>query len=637
MPALLPWLALLALVLGFRRRGRGLGAALVAALVWWSALLALGSEVLSLGHALTRSGVAVCWILLAAVTAAWAWRSRAGPGAARAAGSSSWADRVVTVGVVAIAAAVLVTTLLMPPNAQDVLTYHLPRVLHWAQGASLQPFPTHDSRQLYHAPFAELVDLHFLLSSGGDRWVAPLRVLFLAGAGIAAALVAGRLAPQRWRAAGVGAAAVALSSPTTLTLVHGGKNDPVAGFFLLALALALLAAWTDPGWMIALEAGLALGLALLTKTTSFPVAAPLVTLFVGALLLRHRRGAWRPVVALAALPPLLLAGHMARNFSVYGHPLADPTRLENLSVQSKGPAAAWSNALRFSSAHLGGPWAGWNGLLEGGVRAAHAWCGLDADDRGTTVGGQHFAVRNALRLDGLVGSPVHLLLAGLAVVLVVALPSLRRERALVLYALALVGAALFLCASLRWSETVTRLHAPLFLLAAPLIGAALAGLGVWASALYALLLAAALPWALCSAERCLIGPGSKLHLARREVLFGNVDRKLAGPAEEAAAWIGARGYRNVGVEPENTVYAEYPLWITLADHVPGLRLEHVNATGPEGTPASWPAYRDFVPDVVLWVKARDPEDRGPVEPSRMVGSQVYTLAFENERVAIYER
>src|SRR5262245_34139733 len=119
MPALLPWLALAALVLGFRRRGRGHGAALVEALVWWSALLALGSELLSLGHALTRAGLAVCWVVLAAGTGLWARRSRAEVPLARASSSGAWPERALAVGVAVLLAMVLLTTLLMPANAQD--------------------------------------------------------------------------------------------------------------------------------------------------------------------------------------------------------------------------------------------------------------------------------------------------------------------------------------------------------------------------------------------------------------------------------------------------------------------------------------------------------------------------------------
>ena len=82
--------------------------------------------------------------------------------------------------------------------------------------------------------------------------------------------------------------------------------------------------------------------------------------------------------------------------------------------------------------------------------------------------------------------------------------------------------------------------------------------------------------------------------------------------------------------------AEYPLWLTLKDHVPGLRLEHVNARGAAATPAEWTAYRDFVPDVVLRILASDPDQRQPVQPRLTVGKQAYALGFQNERLAVYE-
>jgi hypothetical protein len=636
MLALLPWLTLTALVFAFRRRGRALGTALVAGLVWWSALLALGSEGLGQGHALTRSGVVVYWVVLSLLAALWAVRSRADTAVARAAPGSR-SERALAIGVGVVLALALLTTVLVPANGQDVMTYHMPRVLHWVQNASLEPFPTSDTRQLYHPPFAELVDLHFYLLLGRDQWVGPSRVLFLAGAAIAAGEVARRLAPEGGRLAAVGAAVIAVSAPLTLGSVLGGKNDPVVGFFLLAMVLALLAACEQPGWAAALEAGLALGLALLTKTTAFLFAPPFVALFLVVLILRHRRRAWRPVLSLFALPPLLMAGHMARNLSVYGHPVADPARVELLSIVEKSPGATLSNVLRLTSAHLGGPWESWNRWLERGVHEAHGWFGLDADDRRTTYAMEHFGVDNALRLDIYAGSPAHYFLALLALGLVVSRPTLRRERTRVLYGLALAGAALLMCASLRWSTTVTRLESPLFLLAAPLIGVALAGSGAWRPSLYALLLVAALPWILCATGRAVIGPSSVLSASPRAMLYASMDPGLWKPAAEAATWIGAQGHHTIGLQPDDSVIVEYPLWLTLKEHVPGLRLEHVNATGASAGPAAWPEYRDFVPDVVLRVTAHDLDQRRPLEPQLMVGKQAYALRFQNERLGVYER
>ena len=55
----------------------------------------------------------------------------------------------------AIWAAILVTALLGAPNGFDAVTYHLTRVEHWIQNASVRHYPTHITRQIQLSPMAE--------------------------------------------------------------------------------------------------------------------------------------------------------------------------------------------------------------------------------------------------------------------------------------------------------------------------------------------------------------------------------------------------------------------------------------------------------------------------------------------------
>ena len=56
-----------------------------------------------------------------------------------------------------------------PPNTYDLMTYHLPRVMHWAQDRSLVPYPTSIERQIQMQPLAELIILNLYVLSGTDR------------------------------------------------------------------------------------------------------------------------------------------------------------------------------------------------------------------------------------------------------------------------------------------------------------------------------------------------------------------------------------------------------------------------------------------------------------------------------------
>ena len=73
------------------------------------------------------------------------------------------------VGISIIIALVGTVALLSPPNTWDVMTYHLPRIVHWLQNRSVAFYPTHEPRQLFMPPWAEFAVLHFHALFGDDR------------------------------------------------------------------------------------------------------------------------------------------------------------------------------------------------------------------------------------------------------------------------------------------------------------------------------------------------------------------------------------------------------------------------------------------------------------------------------------
>lgn len=72
--------------------------------------------------------------------------------------------------IVLILTLTFINSLLYPPNTLDAMSYHMTKVMHWAQNSNVNFYPTQDLRQLILAPFAEYVILHLYLLSGTDSF-----------------------------------------------------------------------------------------------------------------------------------------------------------------------------------------------------------------------------------------------------------------------------------------------------------------------------------------------------------------------------------------------------------------------------------------------------------------------------------
>jgi hypothetical protein len=88
--------------------------------------------------------------------------------------------------IAAIGATTLVIALVAAPNTWDSMTYHLPRVAHWAANGSVAHYPTSIDRQLWQPPFGEYLVRLAYVACGGDRLANLPAWLAAIGAAIAA-------------------------------------------------------------------------------------------------------------------------------------------------------------------------------------------------------------------------------------------------------------------------------------------------------------------------------------------------------------------------------------------------------------------------------------------------------------------
>lgn len=264
----LAFAAVLVLLVALRSRALGLALPIAgAAFVCFESALV---QALSFGHMLSRAGILAghAGLVLVALSAAarrrrFRWRALVPrPGLPLAI--------VVVLGLLAAASAVTYV-----PNNWDSMTYHLARVSHWMQHASVAAYPTNVARQVGYAPGAEYVLLVVQILSGSDRLANLVQfgcwlLLAASAPALARAFGAGRrLAP--W------AAVFVASLPMGLLQASSTQNDLVASLMAVGVSSASLPflravarwRWQDMAILAIAAAG-----ALIVKPTAAVTAVP---------------------------------------------------------------------------------------------------------------------------------------------------------------------------------------------------------------------------------------------------------------------------------------------------------------------------------------------------------------------------
>jgi hypothetical protein len=559
------------------RAGHGLfvGAALA------GVALVIITEGLSLGARLTPGWLGASWALAAAV-GVWALRRhRVDPGLPARAASMPQSARWVIGAILALTGGI---ALLSPPNTWDSMTYHMPRVAHWGQAGSVGHYPTHVLRQLWLGPGAEFAITHLYLLSGGDRLANLVQWLAFAGTVLGSAIVAGELGggpPAR------ALAAVACATlPMAIAQASSTQNDLVASFWMLSLGYSALRFRASPSVATAALVGASAGLAGLTKLPVGFLAVPWLLAFGASAGRLGRRRAIRCVTVAGLSAAALNLGHVSRTVPLLSGdaPSRDAVSVDGSDVlppmfslyinTTADPRALASNLLRNAALHAVTPSDRVNDWLETAIVAAHRAMGFDPNDSRTTLrlGFPTFGVGPFRVHEDFVGNPLHLVAALVAGVVV-----WRRCEAFSapvrLWALMSTAAAIAFCAALKWQPWNSRLHLPLFVLAAPLVGLALERRRRLAVACATSFCVLALPSLLVTWPRPLVGPGSVITMPRDAQRFRN-HPGLQPVYEGATGVVGEMGCRRIGLVLGWDGW-EYPLWPLLRARLgPGLRIEH---------------------------------------------------------------
>ena len=511
------------------------------------------TELLSPFHLLTRWPLGAAWLLAVLV---WA---RLRPRAA-----VQWRFLPLETGLavftLAIGGIVALTAILSPPNSADAMTYHLPRVVYWAQSGSVAFFPTPYLNQIMLQPLAEYLMLHTYVLTGGDRLINLIAFAAYAGSIVGVSAIAAALGlntrSQAW------AALFCATLPNAILQASGAKNDFLLAFWLVCAVY--FAARRDAPYL-ALSAALALA----TKGTAYLFLPP-VLLYAAAVLPR-RQLAW-----IAAAICLLNGPQYARNLQLSGSPLGFDSAQANGVFRWRNEHLTWkpavSNALRHTSEQLGARSPRWNQSVYDVVVRIHRALGIDPQDRDTTWPGARYAPPLNANHEANANNRWHLLLIVAAAVFALG----TRNRQWTLYVAALVAAFLLFCLYLKWQPFLARLELPLFVLGAPLAALLVEKLRYPAAAVILALFLAnnARPVLFENWTRPLKGPHSLLATARDDNYFSDMGQwNNRASYLESVDRTARSGCTEIGLDiSENQL--EYPFQALLRERNPRVRFVH---------------------------------------------------------------
>jgi len=511
-------------------------------------------------------------------------------------------------GILFIITFVGLIALIAPPNTNDSMGYHMPRVMHWIQNHSVKHYPTNYTAQLFLSPWSTFAILHLQVLSGSDRYANLVQWFSMIGSIIGVSLIAKQLGANRY---GQALAAVFCATiPMGILQGSSTQNDYVVAFWLVCLIYYILLALKDEtGKKYVLPIGVSLALATFAKPTAYLYSFPfLLWLFV----VKVRSLRWQiyqPIVQVAILVFVVNGFHWMRNLKLFHNPLGTSPDYIIYTNRAFSAPLVISNIIRNLALHFSTPSPSINRLILNILSGIHSFLGVDINDPRTSS--SDFQLNSLINHEDLAGNAVHLLLILIAIAFLF-LNTRKKTNNLTLinYILCTVAGFLLFCLLLAWTPFHTRLHLSIFVLASAFVGTILTNyLSLKKVNLIAtILLLLSLFWIFFNETRPMIANSHSIKTGSVENIFNKsrTDLYFMGRRYFREPMIGATNYiksqqcSDIGIAFDKLNIYEYPIWALLkADQNTNYRIQHFAINNVSEVKQQLDPFKNFNPCIIF--------------------------------------
>ncbi|HAX76375.1 MAG TPA: hypothetical protein DCY88_11175 [Cyanobacteria bacterium UBA11372] len=517
--------------------------------------------------------------------------------------------RMLLLGIVLIVTTVGLIALVAPPNTNDSMGYHMPRVMHWIQNQSVAAYPTNYTAQLFLSPWSAFAILHFQILSGSDRFVNLVQWLSMVGSIAGISLVAKQMGANIYGQ--TFAAIFCATLPMGILQGSSTQNDYVVAFWLICLVYYILLAVQDQtGKTYFWQIGISLGLAIFTKPTAYLYSSAfLLWLVISKVKQLGWQKIWKPASGAAILALLINLLHFSRNLELFHHPLGTSPDYIIYTNRAFSIPLFLSNITRNLALHFSTPSPSINRFFINVLTLIHSTFNVDINDPRTSS--SNFQLNTLINHEDLAGNGLHLLL----IVVSLAFLSLKWKKKfsnspVLNYILCIVAGFILFCLILAWTPFHTRLHLGMFVLSSAFVGCVISK--VWRPKLVItsafILLILSLPLLLFNENRPIIANSNFIKAGQVENIF-NTDRitlyfmgrrYFKEPTIEAANFIKSQQCSEVGISFDKLDIYEYPLWVLLRENTnKNYRIQHVAVNNVSSVKSKLYPFSDFNPCIIF--------------------------------------
>ncbi|MEY3369047.1 MAG: hypothetical protein RI973_2202 [Bacteroidota bacterium] len=354
---------------------------LIESMLAFSALVAAGTEVLSLFNAYTYKGILTFWSVVSAsllLSVLLQKKQQYLLPLYQQLSEKTKNNKLLAGTLLVLFAVLFIQGVAYPPNNYDSMAYHMSRIAHWYSHGNVSYYPTNIYRQIFQPPFSEWLIGHICILNRSDVFANAVQLFYLGGILLCVVEICRELKLSRTVA--VFAMLFIMATPEVLLEATSTQNDVVVSFFVMLCAYYAIRSIRENSFSAALLMALSAGLSTLTKGTGYVFCFPiLMTWFLFWATRVVRSGEYRPAWKYAVVPMLFIAVNSTyyyRNINLSNHLFGDYK--EGHFIENPGALTLLSSIVRNCAMHFGVFPA--NEIVEKAVIAMHETLGLDVND-----------------------------------------------------------------------------------------------------------------------------------------------------------------------------------------------------------------------------------------------------------------